>query len=76
MPKYESQNKALQNYAKQNYERLIIQVPKGMKEEIKKQADAAGTSINRYVLEAVEQRSGLKLTLDGVLPWKKTEQED
>lgn len=75
MPKYESQNKALQNYAKQNYERLIIQVPKGMKDELKEQADAAGISINRYVLEAVEQRSGLKLTLDGVLPWKKEQEE-
>ncbi len=71
MPKYESTTRAITEYEKNNYERITLKVQAGAKDAIKAAADAAGVSINRYILEAVEQRSGLKLTLDNALPWIK-----
>ena len=55
-------------YNKENYERISVVVPKGSRERIKEAAAADGQSVNRYILEAVEQRSGLSLTLDNSLP--------
>lgn len=69
MPKYESQSRAITAYDKENYDRIIVKIKAGEKEKLKALAAAAGESLNRYILEAVEQRSGLKLTLDNALPW-------
>ena len=62
---------AKNRYAKNNYDRISVMIPKGMRDEIKKLAAAEGKSINRYAMEALEAKSGLKLTLDNVLPWMK-----
>lgn len=59
-----------------NYDRISVIIPKGAKDLLKEKAAAEGLSVNRYIIEAVEQRSGLKLSLDGVLPWQKKEQEE
>lgn len=56
-------------YKQRAYDRVLLQVPKGTREQLRKVAEAAGVSVNRYILEAVEARSGLKLTLDNALPW-------
>lgn len=69
MSSQNSRNRATQNYVKRNYERVIVQVRAGAKEELMEKAKQAGVSLNRYVLEAVENRSGLSLTLDNTLPW-------
>lgn len=58
-------------YAKKNYDSILINVPKGTREQIRNLASANGVSVSRYILEAVEQRSGIKLTLDNALPWTK-----
>ena len=52
-------------YNKRKYDAKTINMPKGAAAELAKLAAAEGVSVNRYILEAVEQRSGLKLTLDG-----------
>ena len=69
MPTQNSKNRAIQKYAKNHYSRVIIQVPIAAKEALTAKAAEQGVSINRYVLEAVEEKSGLKLTLDRSLPW-------
>ena len=69
MPKYESQSRAIAAYDKENYDRIIVKIKAGEKEKLKALAAAEGESLNRYILKAVEQRSGLKLTLDNALPW-------
>ena len=69
MPKYKSQNRAANEYRRRNYDQYNIQLPKGMKDELKKMASEDGVSLNRYILDAVEKKSGLKLTLDNTLPW-------
>lgn len=56
-------------YKQRSYDHLHIQIPKGTREQLREVAEAAGVSVNRYILEAVEARSGLKLTLDNALPW-------
>ncbi len=55
-------------YNNEKYERVSVVIPKGSKEGLKKLAAADGQSVNRYILEAVERRSGLSLTLDNSLP--------
>jgi len=61
------------NYAKKIYDAFLVSMPKGKKAELRALADAEGMSLNRYILEAVEARSGLKLTLDGEFKGKKSE---
>lgn len=56
--------KAVNNYVARNYERISVVIPKGTKDQLKQAADRNGQSLNRYILECVEQRSGLDLTLD------------
>lgn len=68
MPKKENSSWDPNKYNKENYERISVVVPKGSRERIKEAAAADGQSVNRYILEAVEQRSGMALTLDNALP--------
>lgn len=63
--------KANRKYMEKAYDRKLVYFPAGMMEQIKALADADGVSVNRYILEAVEARSGLNLTLDGEFPPKK-----
>ena len=56
--------KAVNNYVARNYERISVVIPKGTKDQLKQAADRDGQSLNRYILECVERRSGLDLTLD------------
>lgn len=56
-------------YNYKTYDRVTIQMPKGTHEQIKALAAADGVSVNRYILDALEQKTGLKLTLDNTLPW-------
>ena len=68
-PKTKTATQASNDYAKKTYDFLMMKLPKGAKEQLKQKASAEGISVSRYVLEAVETRSGLKLTLDNALPW-------
>lgn len=68
-----AQLKANRDYVKRAYDQYTIQMPRGLKEKIKSIATAEGKSVNRYILEAVEAKSGLKLTLDGEFKKRKTE---
>ena len=76
MARLESQNRAEMAYKKRNYDVKTVTFPKGALEQLKAIAEAEGESVNAYILKAIEQRSGLKLSLDGVLPWQKKEQKE
>ena len=43
-------------YNKENYEQIVMRVPKGTKEKIKAAAEAAGKSMTSYIMEAVEEK--------------------
>ena len=69
----DAQRRADLEYKKRAYDSKLISFPKGAIEQLTVLADAEGVSLSRYIVEAVEQRSGLHLTLDGEFKKKKTE---
>ena len=67
--------KNVQKYKSENYARVDVTIPRDKKPELKALSDAAGVSLNRYILQAVEKVSGLSLTLDNELPQIKRARE-
>lgn len=51
-----AQQKAVNKYVKNNYDRINVTFPKGQKEVITAAAEAAGESVNGYIKKAVERR--------------------
>lgn len=51
-----AQQKAVNKYVKNNYDRINVTFPKGQKEIIMQAATAAGESVNGYIKKAVDQR--------------------
>lgn len=51
-----AQQKAVQKYVKNNYDRVVVTFPKGRRDEIKSAAATAGESLNSYIKKAVDQR--------------------
>lgn len=51
-----AQQKAVNKYVKNNYDRINVTFPKGQKEFIAQLATAAGESVNGYIKKAVEER--------------------
>lgn len=51
-------------YAKKAYDQILVRFPKGASETLKALAAAEGESVNRYILVAIEQRSGQKFALN------------
>lgn len=74
-PKTKTADESTREYKRKNYDTYLLQMQKGAREQIKAAAAAEGETINRYILKAVEQRSGLKLTLDNALPWMNYEKK-
>ena len=74
-PKTKTAEESTHEYKRKNYDTYLLQMQKGAREQIKAAAAAEGETINRYILKAVEQRSGLKLTLDTALPWMNSEKK-
>ena len=52
----QAQNKATQKYIKNNLEDIRIRVPKGHKEKYKIAAKAAGLSVNKFFIDAAEEK--------------------
>lgn len=51
-----AQQKAVNKYVKNNYDRINVTFPKGQKKVIMQAAEAAGESVNGYIKKAVDQR--------------------
>lgn len=43
-------------YNKENYEQIVMRVPKGVKEKIKGAAEKEGKSMTSYIMEAVNEK--------------------
>ena len=59
-----AQQKAVNKYVKNNYDRINVTFPKGQKEKIAAAAAAVGESVNGYIKKAIEQR----MEKDGSIP--------
>lgn len=51
-----AQQKAVNKYVKENYDRLNVNMPKGKKETIQDCATAAGMSMNAYINKAIDEK--------------------
>lgn len=56
MPTTKAQQRAVNKYMKENYDRVNLTLPKGQKDKVKACADAAGESVNAYIARAIEER--------------------
>ena len=55
MPVSKAQQKAVNKYMSENYDRINLTVPKGQKEIIKAHAEARGESVNGFVNRAISE---------------------
>lgn len=55
-----NQAKYIQEYIKQSYDRITLQVPKGKKSQWAEKAKAAGLSLNAYITRAVDSYAGIE----------------
>ncbi len=51
-----AQQKAVQKYVKNNYDRVVVTFPKGKRELIKEYAFSHGESMNAFIVRAVNER--------------------
>ncbi len=56
MPVPKANQRAVNKYVKNNYDRINVTMPKGQKETIQAAAAAAGESVNAYINTAILQR--------------------
>lgn len=54
----EAQKRATMKWDKENYDRVYLTVPKGMKQEIEEVAKTHGMSMRAYILEAINEKMG------------------
>jgi len=45
----DAQKKATANWEKKNYDKILLRLPKGIKEELQKKADYEKISLNKYI---------------------------
>lgn len=57
------QKKYIDEFNKENYDRISIRIPKGKKDELTKLAkQKGGRSVNRLIIEALESYYGIDLS--------------
>lgn len=65
MPKYEpghfNQNQYIEDFKKEKYDRLLLQLPKGGKDTLKALAKQNRCSVNALVINALEKQHGIIL---------------
>ena len=65
-----AQQKAVNKYVKNNYDRINVTFAKGRKEEIKAHAESHGESVNAFIVRAVNEA----MERDGGIVKTQTEQ--
>ena len=55
MPVSEAQKKATAKFEQQNYDKVLLRMPKGKKETIKAHAEEQGESLNGFVNRAIDE---------------------
>jgi len=50
-----AQQKAVNKYVKNNYDRVNVTMPKGKREEIKAHAETKGESVNGFINRAIDE---------------------
>lgn len=55
MPVSKSNQKAVNKYVKNNYDRINVTMPKGKKDDIKTHAEKRGESVNAFINRAIDE---------------------
>lgn len=55
MPVSEAQKKATAKFEQQNYDKVLLRMPKGKKEAIKAHADEQSESLNGFINRAIDE---------------------
>lgn len=55
MPASKAQQKAVNKYMKENYDRINLTIPKGQREIIKAHAASRGESVNGFIGRAIDE---------------------
>ena len=55
MPTTKAQQRAVNKYMKDNYDRVNLTLPKGQKERIKAHAESRGESVNAFINRAISE---------------------
>lgn len=55
MPASKANQRAVNKYKKNNYDRIEITAPKGRRDEIKAHAEAQGESVNGFINRAISE---------------------
>lgn len=66
MPVSKAQQKAVNKYMSENYDRINLTVPKGQKDVIKAHAEAHGESVNGFVNRAISNQMAIDNAVPGV----------
>lgn len=56
MPASKAQQKAVAKYEKENYDKVLVRMEKGKKEEIKQHATRNGESVNGFINRAIDNQ--------------------
>ena len=51
-----AQQKAVQKYVKDKYDRVVLTMPKGKKDVLRECADLCGMSVNAYINAAIDEK--------------------
>ena len=51
-----AQQKSVQKYIANHYDRILVTVPKGKREIIKEAASKEGKSLNAFILQAINEK--------------------
>ena len=62
MPVSKAQQKAVNKYMAEKYDRINLVVPKGRREELRTKAEAAGKSLNAYLIGLIEGETQQHIT--------------
>ena len=55
MPVTKAQQRAVGKYEKENYDKVLLRLPKGNREKIKAHAQQKGMSVNAYIVDLIEK---------------------
>lgn len=55
LPVSKAQQKAVAKYEKENYDKVLVRMEKGKKEEIKQHATRNGESVNGFINRAIDE---------------------
>ena len=55
MPVTKAQQRAVGKYEKENYDKVLLRLPKGNREKIKAHAQQKGMSLNAYIMDLIEK---------------------